>query len=112
MKTKLIISIFTICIISFSYNSYANEYFYCSYTNTDGTGQDYSKWGKETDFKYNKVKNRWEWDSKYSLQIIFPDGRYKQFAKVSYFDNQTGECSPRIEKIYKKRLSEILKRHK
>ena len=50
------------------------NYFYCGYTNIDGTAQDYSKWGKGTDFKYSEANSRWEWITEYTFQYIYPDG--------------------------------------
>lgn len=86
------------------------EYFYCGYTNIDGSNQDYSKWGKGTDFKYNASKNRWELINEYTSQYIYPDGKYEQITKVSYFDNRKGLCNSEMEKIYKKE-TEIIEKY-
>lgn len=68
----------------------AEEYFYCGYSNLDGSAQDYAKFGKGTDFKFNKSNNRWEWNTKYTYQYIYPNGQYEQIARVGIFDNQNG----------------------
>ncbi len=39
----------------------SGEYFYCGYTNIDGTGQDYAAFEKGSDLKYNENADRWEW---------------------------------------------------
>ena len=85
------------------------EYFYCGHTNLDGTAQDYSKWGKGTDFIYSDENNRWEWVTDYEYQYIYPDGRDEQKARVAFFDDQKGVCNSEMEQIYKKRLEEIVK---
>ncbi len=95
----------------FSVNAGSGEYFYCGYANIDGSGQDYSKWGKGTDFKYNKDRNRWEWITESTYQYIYPDGRYEQIARVPYFDNLKGSCNSEMEKAYKKKMAEITKKH-
>ena len=92
--------------------SSANEYFYCGYSNVDGTGQDYAKWGKGTDFIYNRDKQRWEWISEYAYQYIYPDGRYEQKGRVPAFKDQIGKCNAEMEKIYKNKIEEIIKKQK
>jgi len=84
------------------------EYFYCGYTNLDGSGQDYSKWGKGTDYTYNEGNSRWEWITEYTYQYIYLDGKYEQEARVAFFDDQKGICNLEMELIYTQRLSKIL----
>ena len=100
-----------ILLISFVVNLHVfaddENYFYCGFSNLDGSGQNFAKWGKGTDFKYNNSKDRWEWLSEYSNQYIFPDGRYEQVALVSYFENQKGLCNEKMEKIYKQKLKDL-----
>ncbi len=50
-----------VCFILITGSSFAaEEYFYCGFSNLDGSGHDYAEWGKGTDFKFNQSKNRWE----------------------------------------------------
>jgi len=84
------------------------EYFYCGYSNLDGSAQDYSKFGKGTDFQFNKLKNRWEWNTKYTSQYIYPNGQYEQIAHSDLFDNQRGACNAAMEAIYKRKLTELM----
>jgi len=100
-----------LCFMLITGSSFAaEEYFYCGFSNLDGSGQDYAKWGKGTDFKFNQSKNRWEWITEYTYQYIYPDGRYEQIARVDYFDNQRGQCNAEMEAIYKQKVAEIKKK--
>ncbi len=88
----------------------AEEYFYCGFSNLDGTGQDYSKWVKGGDlssFKYNKDKKRWEWITEYTYQYIYDNGKYEQIARSEIFDNQIGKCNKAMEKAYKNEIRKI-----
>ena len=88
-----------------------NEFFYCKYQNLDGTGVDWSRWGKGTDFKYMPEKKVWEWRTKYAVQTINENGAYYQRALVPYFSDQMGRCDKNAEKEYKQKLEEIKKRY-
>jgi hypothetical protein len=103
MKKLIVILVFCLIAVSVS----ADEYFYCGYTNKDGTGQDYAKWGKGTDFKYNKSTQRWEWISEYISNYIYPDGRYVGKGKAPGFADRVGRCDNEAEKIYKKNIEEL-----
>jgi hypothetical protein len=111
---KLILNIFAIIIATLTTITVSadNEYFYCGYSNIDGTGQDYAKWGKGTDFIYNKDKQRWEWISEYAYQYIYSDGRYEQKWRTPAFKDQIGKCNAEMEKIYKNKIEEIKKKYK
>lgn len=89
----------------------SGDYFHCGFSNLDGSGQDYAKWGKGTDFKFNKTKDRWEWVSEYTYQYVYPDGRYEQIARVDYFDNQRGQCNEEMENTYKRKMGEIKEKY-
>ena len=93
-------------------NSQDEQYFYCGYTNLDGSAQDYSKWGKGTDFEYNEANSRWEWISEYTFQYIHPDGRYEQKARVAFFDDQLGHCNSEMERIYNQKVNETLQKNR
>lgn len=108
-KTLSIIALMT-CVSTISVAG--DEFFYCGFTNTNGSGQDYAKWGKGTDFKFNGGTQRWEWITEYTDQYIYPDGRYVQRAKVSFFNDEAGKCNGEMEKIYKKKLEEITNKYK
>lgn len=84
------------------------EYFYCGYTNLDGSAQDYSKWGKGTDYTYNDGNSRWERITEYTYQYIYLDGRYEQEARAAFFDDQEGVCNLDMKLIYTQRMNEIL----
>lgn len=108
MKNLLLLCFALCSSISLAQEDEAQEYFYCGYTNLDGTAQDYSKWGKGTDFTYNEGSSRWEWISEYTYQYIYPDGRYEQIARVAFFDDQKGNCNSEMERIYTQKLNELL----
>lgn len=88
-----------------------DSFFYCGFTNTDGTGQDYAKFGKGTDFKYNESMKRWEWVDQFTAQYIYPDGRYEQIEKTAGFGSQKGQCNSEMEAVYKKKMAELKKKH-
>lgn len=90
----------------------SSNYFYCGFSNDDGTGQDYAKWGKGTDFKFNQARNRWEWISKYSNQYIYSDGRYRQISKLPGVRNQSGTCNSAMERIYKQKMSGLINQYR
>jgi len=106
------LSIAAISAMPLNSSNAADDYFYCGFTNINGTEQDYAKWGKGTDFKYNESAKRWEWISEYAYQYIYPDGKYEQKARVSYFDNKIGKCNSDMERIYKKKISELKEKYK
>tara|TARA_R110001592_G_scaffold336960_1_gene622738 strand:+ start:1591 stop:1875 length:285 start_codon:yes stop_codon:yes gene_type:complete len=89
----------------------ADEYFYCGFSNLDGSGQDYARWAKGTDFNFNDSKNRWEWVSEYTFQYIYPDGRYEQISRGDLFDNQRGYCNAKMEAIYNQKMAEIKEKY-
>jgi len=111
MKTYIVTFSLAV-ILSLSAISFAQdqEYFYCGYTDMDGSAQDYSKWGKGTDFKYNEAKKRWEWVTEFTFQYIYPSGKYEQKTRVSFFENQKGQCNEAMEKIYKEKMKKLLKK--
>ncbi|MGV7235641.1 MAG: hypothetical protein ACQ9ET_05210 [Nitrosomonadaceae bacterium] len=112
MKYSVIVSLLIVFVGSaeVAAGQGTDESFYCGYTNTDGTGQDYSEFGKGTDFKFNNKNNRWEWVSEYSAQYIYPNGRYEQISKLA--GNQVGVCNSEMEKIYKQKIKEIMDKHR
>ncbi|WP_415902199.1 hypothetical protein ACMXYR_14945 [Neptuniibacter sp. QD29_5] len=87
------------------------KYFYCEIRSLDGTYLDVARWGKGTDFKYNSAKKRWEWESSYSDQYIYPDGRYVQYGKHVGFDDQKGHCGSSAEQKYKQNLEIIIRKY-
>lgn len=111
MKKVLLIAI---VLISFEINGAemtdeSNNFFYCGITLKDGTGQDYVKWGKGTDFIFNESTDRWEWVTEFTYQYIYPDGTYEQIARVNFFDDEVGVCNDKMEAIYNQQLAELLK---
>lgn len=112
-KMKAISMIFLVAAsISIPLSSSATEYFYCGYSNLNGSGQDYAKWGKGTDFKYNDSKQRWEWVTEHTYRYIYTDGRYELRTRTPAFDNQVGKCNAEMEMIYKKKIDEITKKYR
>jgi hypothetical protein len=112
MKAMLNILVIAIILSMPVVVSATDEYFYCGYTNMDGTGQSYGKFGKGTDFKYNKNNQRWEWINKYEIRFIYPNGKYELKPLVSFLDEKTGKCNAEMEKIYKNKMEEIINKYK
>ncbi len=109
MYTRILILILTLSFSGFTAAS--SDYFYCGFSNLDGSGQDYAKWGKGTDFKYNQSKDRWEWVSEYAYQYIYPDGRYEQIPRGDLFDAQQGQCNESMEAIYNEKTADLKKKY-
>ena len=80
----------------------SGAYFFCKFSNLDGSGRDIAKWGKGTDFKYIPSRKVWEWRTKYTVQTIDVNGRYYQKALQPIFDDQIGECGSVAEREYTK----------
>ena len=89
-----------------------DEYFYCGFITLDTGGQDYAKWSKGKDFKYNQLNKRWEWVDEFSAQYIYPDGRYEQIEKTAGMGNHKGVCNAEMEAIDKRKVAEIQKKYK
>lgn len=83
------------------------SYFYCKFSNLDGSEEDIARWGKGTDFIFVPNKNMWEWRSEYAIQSIDSSGGYYQTALNPIFEDKVGRCGPDIEVEYKERLGEI-----
>jgi len=103
--------LFFVFILLTSTASASEEYFYCGFTNTDGSAQNYAQWGKGTDFKFNARKDRWEWITEYTRQYIYPSGAYEQKTKVPYFQNQFGVCNSQMKEIYDEKIQALIKQY-
>ena len=78
----------TLALLTFTANADDDEFFYCGYTDLDGTNQGYNKLGKGTDFIFNEAEDRWERITDVSAEYIYSDGRYEQVALVSYWNDE------------------------
>lgn len=88
------------------------SYFYCKYTNVDGSEEDIARWAKGTDFNFVASKNMWEWRTAYTIQSIDSRGGYYQRALTPIFEDKVGRCGPDIEMEYKERLREIIEEYR